>query len=29
MKKLKNWNSINEALHGFASMVKDQPFVAL
>ncbi len=29
MKKLKNWNRINEALYGFAKMVKDQPFVAL
>jgi glutathione S-transferase len=29
MKKLKNWNSINEALYGFAKAVKDQPFVAL
>jgi glutathione S-transferase len=29
MKKLKNWNRINEALYGFASSVKDQPFVAL
>jgi glutathione S-transferase len=29
MKKLKNWGQINEALYGFAGMVKDQPFVAL
>jgi glutathione S-transferase len=29
MKKLKNWNRINEALYGFAGMVKDQPFVAI
>lgn len=29
MKKLKSWNRINEALYGYASMVKDQPFVAL
>jgi glutathione S-transferase len=29
MKKLSNWNRINEALYGFANMVKDQPFVAL
>jgi glutathione S-transferase len=29
MKKLENWNRINEALYGFASMVKDQPFVAI
>lgn len=29
MKKLKSWSGINEALYGFASMVKDQPFVAI
>ena len=29
MKKLKSWNRINEALYGYANMVKDQPFVAL
>jgi len=29
MKKLKDWNRINEALYGFANMVKEQPFVAI
>jgi glutathione S-transferase len=29
MKKLKSWSTVNEALYGFASAVKDQTFVAL
>ena len=29
MKKLGSWNKINEAMYGFASMVKDQPFKAI
>ena len=29
MRKLNSWKPINEALYGFASAVKDQPFKAL
>ena len=29
MKKLKSWTSINEALYGLASAVKDLQFVAI
>ncbi|HEY4185024.1 MAG TPA: glutathione S-transferase family protein [Polyangia bacterium] len=29
MKKLKTWPKVNEALYGFASAVKDMPFVAI
>ena len=29
MKKLPSWNKVNEALAGFANMVKDQPFKAI
>jgi glutathione S-transferase len=29
MRKLSTWKSVNEALHGFAKAVKDQPFRAL
>jgi glutathione S-transferase len=29
MKKLSSWPAVNEALYGFAGMVKDQPFVAV
>jgi glutathione S-transferase len=29
MKKLKSWKEVNEALYGFATAVKDMPFVAV
>jgi len=29
MKKLENWDSVNEVMYGYAEAVKDQPFVAV